>query len=94
MTTPEDTELRDAILAILIEEYKQDCNYDALVRLENLITLHTQKAKKDALMGLHGYLSISKWSSDNKSYEKGMNDRLEDIMQTIKREVKSMGKQL
>ena len=49
MTTPEDTELRDAVLAILIEEYKQDCNYDALVRLVNLITLHTQRAVVDEL---------------------------------------------
>jgi len=50
--TPEDTALRDAVLGILIEEYKQDCNYDALVRLVNLITLHTQKAEIQTIMNL------------------------------------------
>jgi len=89
---PEDTdELREQIHNIFDTSYLPIMCEDELI---DLITLHTQKARENALMSLHGYLSISKWSSDDKSYEKGMNDRLEDIMQAIEREVKSMGKEL
>ena len=39
----------DELLGILIEEYGQECNYDALVRIKALIATQIQEARIDEI---------------------------------------------